>query len=257
MEGVTQNTEPQIGSKMRVGDIFTGPIGTVIKIQMLQKRDGKVFAMPQNEEWPKNSPDNEGCSLVISSKSTSDTGYLCWVKFDELDIDTTLAKLYEPSENEVKHCMKVYELGNVGPNIAWWEQLCEKIDFDKLGSAGTMYSLLVTLKPYRREIKCFNTMIDRMIEAIKKQGKDNEDRLIESVVKWKIQTPPKEITVDETDHLASFDYYTGLSYAKKNNLKQSTDLQDVRKGTHYVVSCGDVVVKVSETDFPEVERTKL
>lgn len=81
--------------------------------------------------------------------------------------------------------------------------------------------------------------------------------MIESVVKWKIQTPPKEITVDETDHLASFDYYTGLSYVKKNNLKQSSDLQDVRKGTHYVVSCGDVVVKVSETDFPEVERTKL
>jgi hypothetical protein len=259
MKGLINNTEPQIGSRMKVGDILMGPIGTIQKVQRLEKRDNKIYAMPQNIEWnTKVMPDKEGCELVMSAFEIKEppTQFLCWLKFDELNMEETLNKIYsQVSEKEA--IKEIYTLGNVGPNIKWWDQFCKQIDFTKLNLFSPMYSLLVTLKPYRREITGYNQMIDRMVEAIKQQGKDNEASLIESFVKWKIETAPKEITLDETDHLASFDYYAGLSYAKKRNLKQSTYLQDVRKGTHFVVSCGDVIVKVSETDFPEVERREL
>lgn len=55
---------------------------------------------------------------------------------------------------------------------------------------------------------------------------------------------PKEITFDpELDaHIASFDYYTGIAYAKHHNLKQTTQFHDVMNNTHFMVCCGDVIV---------------
>lgn len=68
---------------------------------------------------------------------------------------------------------------------------------------------------------------------------------------------PNEIVVDETDHLASFEFYSGKRFAQEKNLKQSTNLQDVRNGSHFVVSCGEVIIKVAATDYPEIERRQL
>jgi len=67
---------------------------------------------------------------------------------------------------------------------------------------------------------------------------------------------PTEITqcCDTDLNTASFDYYSGIAYAKENNLKQTTDFADVRKGTHFIVMCGDVMIKVEPTDFPEMKR---
>lgn len=68
---------------------------------------------------------------------------------------------------------------------------------------------------------------------------------------------PNEITFDEFDHLASFEFYSGKRLAKEKNLLQSTNLQDVRKGTHFVVSCGEVIIRVEATDYPDIERRIL
>lgn len=70
---------------------------------------------------------------------------------------------------------------------------------------------------------------------------------------------PTDITID-TDtgqHTASFNFYDGIYYAKLLNLKQSTSFSDVSKGTHFIVCCGDVMLKVKETDFPSVQRREL
>lgn len=70
---------------------------------------------------------------------------------------------------------------------------------------------------------------------------------------------PKEITKDSdnSDNIASFDYYTGIHYARENNLKQTTKWNEVKAKTHFIVMCGDVVVRVDETDYPEIERRIL
>ncbi len=67
---------------------------------------------------------------------------------------------------------------------------------------------------------------------------------------------PTEITRcnDTGLNTASFSYYDGIHYIKDKNLKQSTEFSDVRKGTHFIVCCGDVMVKVEETDFPDITR---
>jgi len=67
---------------------------------------------------------------------------------------------------------------------------------------------------------------------------------------------PKEITVcsDTGIHTASFGYYEGIRYIKEKGLKQSTKFSDVRKGTHFIICCGDVMVKVQDTDYPDIER---
>ena len=67
---------------------------------------------------------------------------------------------------------------------------------------------------------------------------------------------PKEITedCDTGDNVAHFSYYDGVIYAKENNLKQSGDYRDLLKGTHFIVSCGDVMVKVLPKDYPTIER---
>jgi len=53
---------------------------------------------------------------------------------------------------------------------------------------------------------------------------------------------------------ASFGYYDGIAYAKEKNLTQTTDFSDVRKGTHFIVCCGDVMIKVESTDFSDIKR---
>ena len=67
---------------------------------------------------------------------------------------------------------------------------------------------------------------------------------------------PTEITRDivTQTNTASFDYYSGIAYAKEKNLEQTTSFNDVYHGTHFIVCCGDVMVRVEETDFPEITR---
>tara|TARA_R110000851_G_scaffold315229_5_gene477613 strand:- start:12055 stop:12285 length:231 start_codon:yes stop_codon:yes gene_type:complete len=67
---------------------------------------------------------------------------------------------------------------------------------------------------------------------------------------------PKEITkCNETDlETASFGYYEGIRFAKDNDLKQSTSFSEVRKGTHFIVCCGDVMVKVESNHYPNITR---
>lgn len=70
---------------------------------------------------------------------------------------------------------------------------------------------------------------------------------------------PKEISHDfDTDiHYASFSYNDGISYAEQKGLNQTTKFGDLDKGTHFIVSCGDVLVAVNHDDFPEIERRVL
>ena len=67
---------------------------------------------------------------------------------------------------------------------------------------------------------------------------------------------PENITRDPDSGLemATFDYYTGIAYAKENGLKQTDDYLEVRDGRHYIVFGGDVMVAVTHTDYPEIER---
>lgn len=67
---------------------------------------------------------------------------------------------------------------------------------------------------------------------------------------------PTEITHDVESNIqyASFDYYSGIKFANINNLKQTTSFKDVDKFTHFLVCCGDVMVRVNPTDYPEIER---
>lgn len=67
---------------------------------------------------------------------------------------------------------------------------------------------------------------------------------------------PKEITrCNETGiNTASFGYYDGIQFAEHHNLKPTTEFSDVRKGTHFIVCCGDVMVKVEESDYPTITR---
>lgn len=67
---------------------------------------------------------------------------------------------------------------------------------------------------------------------------------------------PKEITQDinTSINIASFDYYSGIQYAKDNNLSQTSSFTDVLKGTHFIVCCGDVMLKVNKEDYPNIKR---
>jgi hypothetical protein len=71
-------------------------------------------------------------------------------------------------------------------------------------------------------------------------------------------TPPKEIKVynypDGPNHMASFSWHAGIAYAKSKGLIQCSELSEVRQKTHFIVMCGDVVIRVEPTDFPEIER---
>lgn len=67
---------------------------------------------------------------------------------------------------------------------------------------------------------------------------------------------PKEITqdIDTGQNIASFDYYEGVNYAKENKLNQTTSFNDVSKGTHFIVCCGDVMIQVEPSDFSNIKR---
>lgn len=67
---------------------------------------------------------------------------------------------------------------------------------------------------------------------------------------------PEEITRCKETKLntASFKYYDGIQFAKDNNLQQTTSFSDVRQGTHFIVCCGYVMIKVEESDYPEIKR---
>lgn len=67
---------------------------------------------------------------------------------------------------------------------------------------------------------------------------------------------PKEITqdIDTGINIASFDYYTGIQYAKEHNLKQSCSWKELNAKTHFIVCCGDIMVRVEPTDFTEIKR---
>ena len=66
----------------------------------------------------------------------------------------------------------------------------------------------------------------------------------------------KEITQDiETGiNVASFEYYNGIDYANRKGLEQTTHFKEVFAGTHFIVCCGDIMVKVEPSDFPDIER---
>lgn len=67
---------------------------------------------------------------------------------------------------------------------------------------------------------------------------------------------PKEITqdIDTGINVAWFDYYDGIKYAKEKGLKQTASTAEVMQSTHFIVCCGDVMVKVEPTDFPNIKR---
>lgn len=67
---------------------------------------------------------------------------------------------------------------------------------------------------------------------------------------------PKEITTccDTGLEVASFDFYEGINAAQSRKLEQTSDFEDVRAGTHFIVCCGDVMLKVAKDDYPNIER---
>ncbi len=68
---------------------------------------------------------------------------------------------------------------------------------------------------------------------------------------------PTDITRDELNDIASFSYYDGIYLAKQNNLTQTTELSKIRDGKHFIVCCGDVMIKVEQTEYPNIERRLL
>lgn len=67
---------------------------------------------------------------------------------------------------------------------------------------------------------------------------------------------PKEITInsDNNKHIASFKYHDGIRYINKKGLEQTTSFKEVFEGTRFIVCCGDVMVNIEPTDYPEIKR---
>jgi hypothetical protein len=67
---------------------------------------------------------------------------------------------------------------------------------------------------------------------------------------------PKEITqdIDTAINIASFDYYSGIRYCELLGIKQCGNFNQVSDGTGFIVCCGDVMVKVKQTDYPDIKR---
>lgn len=70
---------------------------------------------------------------------------------------------------------------------------------------------------------------------------------------------PKEITQDSDTgvNIASFSYYDGIPYCKEKGIIQDVNFDKVMLGTHFVVCCGEVMVKIQPTDFPDINRRIL
>ena len=67
---------------------------------------------------------------------------------------------------------------------------------------------------------------------------------------------PKEITqcVNTGVNVASFSFYEGVKEVEHRKLERTTTFSDVNKYTHYLVCCGDVMFRVKETEYPDVNR---
>lgn len=67
---------------------------------------------------------------------------------------------------------------------------------------------------------------------------------------------PIEITQDSDNgmNFASFDFYAGKEYAKTIGKTQCTNIMELKGTSEYWVSCGQIVMMVEPTDFPEIER---
>lgn len=79
-------------------------------------------------------------------------------------------------------------------------------------------------------------------------------------VAWAEYDPtPKEITKDKDTgaEVASFSYYDGIYVAKKKGLHHTVHFKDVFAETHYIVCCGDVMIKVNSSDYPEIKRREI
>lgn len=70
---------------------------------------------------------------------------------------------------------------------------------------------------------------------------------------------PIEVTIDSDNghQIASFSYNNGLSEVQSRNLKQTTKFSEVFKGTHFIVCCGDIMFKVDDKDYPNIERRTI
>ena len=73
------------------------------------------------------------------------------------------------------------------------------------------------------------------------------------------EVQPSDITkcVDTGMHTASFEYYEGIKVAEQRELKQTSSFNDVRAGTHYIVCCGDVMLRVQPDEYPDIKRRDL
>lgn len=69
---------------------------------------------------------------------------------------------------------------------------------------------------------------------------------------------PSEITQDSDSglNIASFPHSNGVRYAQENDLRQCSNFNDFNHST-FIVCCGQVLVIVEPTDFPEVIRRIL
>ena len=71
---------------------------------------------------------------------------------------------------------------------------------------------------------------------------------------------PKEITIDIENniHIAHFDYYTGISYSDHAQLSMTTTYKDfIEDNPVFMVACGDVMIRVKEDDYPNIERKTI
>lgn len=68
---------------------------------------------------------------------------------------------------------------------------------------------------------------------------------------------PKEITIDNDVHIASFGYYDGIQVAQERQLTQATSFKSVFEGKQFIVCCGDVMLKVKSTEYPQIPRRTI
>lgn len=68
---------------------------------------------------------------------------------------------------------------------------------------------------------------------------------------------PNEITIEFGHHIAEFDYYDGIRYAKEQDFLFTTRQDDIYQGHYYLVSCGKVYLEVNELDYPEIKRINI
>ena len=68
---------------------------------------------------------------------------------------------------------------------------------------------------------------------------------------------PLQIEIDEVgNHVATFDYESGVEEASNRGLNQGTNYNDLLHGM-FVESCGNVLIAVPSDDYPNVKRSKF